>query len=241
MVIENKKLISISNNDIINGECIVPKGVETIENYVFEQCENLTSVALPDGLKTIGSYAFYRCKNLKSINLPDGIEAIKYGTFNSCESLTSIVLPKGLKYMGTNAFSHCKNLTSIILPESLKSIRNSAFACCINLSNINFPKSLKRIEDFAFYNCDIPAYSNKGEIIDLALTLLPNKDGLCTCLDEATRKISLKKKVLISVTSTFPNFNRNIAIENFGGRNEGYWWDKNDKEIRKKVLEYLRS
>ena len=45
----------------------IQEGVETIEDFVFDDCSNLTNVYIPKSVRTIGSYVFYDCVSLDSI------------------------------------------------------------------------------------------------------------------------------------------------------------------------------
>ena len=54
------------------AECMritIPSSVTTIEDFVFQGCENLESITLPRELSKIGWYAFYDCTNLSSIRV----------------------------------------------------------------------------------------------------------------------------------------------------------------------------
>ena len=151
-------------------------------------------------------------------NIPDAITAISDSAFYGYAGLTSVVIPDSVTSIGTGAFDDCTGFTSITIPDSVTSIGRWAFRGCSGL---------------------LP-YADKSAIIDIALELLPKYAGLCACLDEATRIMSMRVGRANSVQSTFPNFTREIAIADFGGRMDSYWWPKADKENRIKFLEYLR-
>lgn len=151
------------------------------------------------------------------------------------------MVPEGLTSIGSYAFCGCQSLKSISIPEGLTSIGRYAFYGCQSLESIKLPDSLTSIGYHALLKCESLKPHDKNEIIDEALKLLPNHDGLCACLDEATRSLSLKHKVAISVISSLPKFNREEAMA-FGADNENsYWWPIDDKESRKVFLEYLRN
>lgn len=195
-----------------------------IQNGVLVRVVNADIIGgvfnIPDSVTSIGDYAFRDCTSLESINIPDSVTSIGYCAFYGCTGLKSIVIPDSVESIGKRAFRDCTGLKSIVIPDSVKWIGNFAFKNCTNLSSHNI---------------------NKSDIIDLAISLLPVHDGLCSCLDEATRTMSIKTHTAISVQSIFPNFKQEIAIEKFGGRDEGYWWSCSDKESRLKFLEYLRN
>ena len=60
---------------------LIPGGVEKIEKYAFNNCNNLENVDISEGVKSIGDYAFYTCEKLKEITIRKGIESIGNNTF----------------------------------------------------------------------------------------------------------------------------------------------------------------
>ena len=136
------------------GEVAVPEGVTSIGDFVFEHCENLTSVIIPEGVTSIGDFAFEHCENLTSVIIPEGVTSIGNAAFDSCKNLTSITIPEGVTSIGNSAFEHCKNLTSITILKGVTSIGWSAFSGCENLTSITIPKGVTRIESWAFEHCE---------------------------------------------------------------------------------------
>ena len=155
-----------------------------------------------------------------AFNIPSSVTKIGAYAFCGCTALTSITIPESVKSIGAAAFSGCTGLTSIAIPASVKSIGFCTFSGCTRLTSHNVDKS---------------------EIIDLAISLLPSHNGLCSCLDEATRIMSMRLHTAISVQATFPNFKREIAIAEFGGRMDKYWWPIEDKASRISFLEWQRN
>ena len=64
---EAKNEEEVGNNKYIQ----IPKGVKSIGNYAFYNCNNLTSITIPDSVTSIGDYAFRNCTSLTSINIPE--------------------------------------------------------------------------------------------------------------------------------------------------------------------------
>ena len=128
------------------------------------------------------------------------------------------------------------------IPDAITAISVCAFYGCTGLTSLVIPESVTSIEYCAFYGCSgLLPYADKSAIIDIALELLPEYAGLCACLDEATRIMSMRVGRAINVQSTFPNFTQEVAIADFGGRKESSWWPKEDKTSRIKFLEWLRN
>ena len=133
---------------------IIPEGVTSIGNAAFDSCKNLTSITIPEGVTSIGNSAFEHCKNLTSITILKGVTSIGWSAFSGCENLTSITIPKGVTRIESWAFEHCENLTSVIIPEGVTSIGNAAFDSCKNLTSVTIPEGVTSIENSAFKGCE---------------------------------------------------------------------------------------
>ncbi len=99
------------------GDVVIPNGVTTIENCIFQFNKSITSVVIPDSVTTIGDNAFDQCESLKTV---------RFGT-NS--QLTTI---------GVSAFSYCPNIESISISDSVTSIGKNAFYYCNSLSTVYY-------------------------------------------------------------------------------------------------------
>lgn len=150
---EKKILREINKADIVNGEYVVPEGIEAIGSDAFMDLDELRSIKLPSTLKSIGGFAFQNCKNLSEIILPEGIESISEGAFSGCSSLKNVVLPDSCTMLGKMVFTECKSLESVKLPKNLKKLRNASFYKCINLKSVQLPENIESIDDLAFAGC----------------------------------------------------------------------------------------
>ncbi|HOQ25327.1 MAG TPA: leucine-rich repeat protein [Methanomassiliicoccaceae archaeon] len=121
--------------DLIIPEEIDGKLVTSIAEYAFYQLP-LESVTIPDGVESIGDYAFYWCEELTSVIIGNGVTSIGEEAFSYCYSLTSVDIPDGVSYIGDYAFSDCHSLPSIDIPASVTSIGKGAFAWCPSLTSI---------------------------------------------------------------------------------------------------------
>ncbi len=132
---------------------VIEKGVTSIENKAFHNCNSLTSITIPDSVTSIGSFAFDSCSSLTNITIPDSVTSIGSSAFCDCSSLTSIVIPNSVTSIGSYAFDNCKSLTSITIPDSVTSIGNKAFSGCRSLTSITIPDSVTSIGNSAFSEC----------------------------------------------------------------------------------------
>jgi uncharacterized repeat protein (TIGR02543 family) len=110
----------------------IPSGVESIGQYAFYNCKQLTSVSIPASVKRIGANAFGRCGNISKMTIAEpsngnGLQEIGYKAFNQC-AFSTIILPNTLTTIGNNAFDDCDNLVSVVVPESVISMGNYVFS-----------------------------------------------------------------------------------------------------------------
>lgn len=68
----------------------IPNSVNTIGEYAFSNCEQLSTITIGNSVTTINSYAFERCNSLKSIIIPNSVTTIDYYAFGWCEGLTNV-------------------------------------------------------------------------------------------------------------------------------------------------------
>ena len=135
-------------------EVIIYPGVQSIGNWFFFDCTNLTNISLPSTLSRIGDYAFYQCSNLRNFIIPDAVNYLGIGTFYGCSSLTSMSIPDGVQSLMWT-FYGCSNLRHVSIPDSVTSIMNCTFRDCYNLVNVTFSSNITSILPYAFDNCGI--------------------------------------------------------------------------------------
>lgn len=144
------------SGDIVIPETVTYRGVTytvtEIADIAFQECHELTSVAMPNTIKRIGNYAFYQCSALTSITLPPSL--VEIGTSAFAESgLTELVVPNSVVVIGEGAFAMSASLTSVTLPERIISIPDRTFYQCPSLTSITIPNSVAWISSEAFYGC----------------------------------------------------------------------------------------
>ena len=144
-----KHLFCDENTEI--KELVIPNVVKSINNYVFTNCSNLTSISLPNGLTSIGVGAFFNCTGLTNIEIPNSVTFLS--GFSGCSGLTSIVIPNNVTTIGLGAFSQCSSLSSILIPNSVTSIGDYAFQDCPSLTSITIPNGVTSISQFTFAHC----------------------------------------------------------------------------------------
>ncbi len=142
---ETKKLIVGCSNSIIPSDgsvvtiasafdgrdkmtdVVIPNTVESIYDYSFSECINLSNIKIPNSVTYLGSFAFQSCGSLTNIIIPDSVITISSHVFCWCLNLKNITIGKNVNSIGSLAFYHCPKLTSVIIPKSVTKIGNAAF------------------------------------------------------------------------------------------------------------------
>ena len=88
----------------------ISEGVTSIGDYVFFNCDRLTSAVIPDSVTSIGNGVFMGCERLREIEIPDSVTSIGDDVFDCCFNLTSIIIPDSVTSIGERVFSHCDSL-----------------------------------------------------------------------------------------------------------------------------------
>ncbi len=148
-------IIRSSDNTLLFGckNTVVDSTVTAIGSRAFENCTELTAIALPASVSSIESYAFNGCTNLTSITLPDGLTAIKEQTFGGCGALTAVTIPQSVTSIEKSAFLNCSSLAAITLPDNLSTLGTTAFSGCTGLTEITVPGGVNAIGGRAFIGC----------------------------------------------------------------------------------------
>lgn len=137
----------------------------TYLGYIFgapDEMQNETYV--PSNLKnvvvtqSVGDYAFNCCTNLTSVTILPGVTSIGANAFHACSALSSVIIPNTITNIGTQAFYGCISLVDVSIPDSVTSIGNLAFSNCLSLTNVMIPNSVTNIGAKAFQGCSQITY-----------------------------------------------------------------------------------
>lgn len=79
----------------------IDEGIVSIQDFAFEECEQLSSVEFPSTLENIGDNAFFGCKFLNDIAFPSSLLIIGDRAFAGT-ALTRAVIPSTHTLLGTN-------------------------------------------------------------------------------------------------------------------------------------------
>ncbi len=110
-----------------------------VSDWMFDNCNKLVSINIPDNVTCIGAYAFRDCTSLKTVKFSDQIWYIQQFAFMNCTSLDNVVLPNGLEEAGICIFEGCTGLRSVTLSESCSIITSGMFLNCSSLESLYIP------------------------------------------------------------------------------------------------------
>lgn len=130
---------SINKEDAL----LIPEGVKSIASYAFANT-HVRNIKLPNSLETLEDYAFCKCSELTDIEFGNGLSCISRYAFLRCSKLEHIKLPAQMRIIGSFAFNH-SGLKSIELNEGLKIIHYNALDAT-NISELALPSSLELLE-----------------------------------------------------------------------------------------------
>lgn len=166
-------------DSLIGSEITIPSTlggypVTSIDNYAFQNCNNLTSITFPNTLTHIERYAFtgqgvLQIKKVYIDNITSWLNIefdydwlkgtypnpLQYGADLYIENqlVEELVIPQGTKAINGAAFVGCASIKKVVLPEGIEEIGDSVFYDCINLKEINIPSSVNYIGLHAFASC----------------------------------------------------------------------------------------
>ena len=82
----NRDMIDPYRSDI--ARCEIGYFVNTINEYAFQDCYNMTEIVISGYVENIKQCAFMNCSGLTSITIPTGVKYIENDIINSCHNLT---------------------------------------------------------------------------------------------------------------------------------------------------------
>lgn len=141
-------------------EVVIPEGIKTIQDFLFQWCYNIKDVTLPSTLVRVGSHAFYECYALESVSaIPTGVQEIGTGAFKACLKLSSFsgkyATDDGQFLIIDNtllAFAP-KDKENVVIPGGIESVAMQAFSDDYLLKTVVLPATVTRLGSYAFCGC----------------------------------------------------------------------------------------
>lgn len=130
-----------------NTNFAIKDGTTMISPSAFANVGNsLVGITLPESVETIGNYAFSYCSNLTDVDMT-GVVTIGDGAFDGCSNLVDVDLSAltNLETIGNNAFSRT-GVKTVVLPANLKTIGGFAFGDCSDITDFTIQDSPNTLE-----------------------------------------------------------------------------------------------
>ena len=129
----------------------------------FDIRDQIKSVVIEEGISGLEDVIFWDCDNLTSVEFPSTLTSL-HGSFECCYNLAEVRLPEGLKEIGWSSFLHCSSIASVEIPESVSTIGLFAFDGMTSLDKIvisnpecNIYDSIHTINNIGYaYTDEIP-------------------------------------------------------------------------------------
>jgi len=216
----------------INGDVVIPDGVETIAERAFYGYEGLTSVKIPGSVTNIMDGAFASCGNLNHMKIDGTILSFGKGAFWGCEKLTAITIGAGAKNIRAADLWRCGKIETFIVSKENPTYQSVSGMLLTKDGKmlvrgiggkIVIPDGVKYIGDFAFSGCEgLTSVKIPGSVIDIG------DEAFCGCSGLTSAKVgegvvSIGKGAFTHCTKlknvTFPDGVTEIGDEAFTGCN----------------------
>lgn len=160
---------SFKVGDAVQKDITIPGEVAAIKNFVFYNCESLTSVTIEEGVKTVGESAFSGCTSLTSVSIPGTVTTIQKDAFNISSSKLEKAIFKSINSLcainfairNSNPLSLAHHLyfsdnsveaTQVTLP-AIETIKPYTFAGASSITEVTVDEKVKKFDTDAFYGC----------------------------------------------------------------------------------------
>ena len=148
----------------------------TIPDYVFIDCDKITSITIPNNVISIGCPLFTDIKNITNIQVNSGNTV--YDSRNNCNAIIetatntlvqgskNTIIPNTVTSIGYMAFSGIY-ITNITIPDSVTTIDNGAFFGCTSLANVTIGNSVTTIGEYAFQDCNLTSITIPNSVTSI--------------------------------------------------------------------------
>ena len=196
--------------------------IQTFGNYCFYD-SYIQSINIPKTLESLPNYCFNNCRKLISVTFDDNSKIESFG--NNCFSystIESIIIPNSVKTIDTECFNECVNLSSIYFQdnsmlESIGGIDETggySFTRCIALNSITIPSNVTYLNNGSFIECtalNTVTYLNPASItIGYGIFMFDNPMAVYFC---NTSEIPDDEPDTIYDSSIYPNGSALIPVD----------------------------
>ena len=146
-----------------SGDIVIPSTVShhgadyvvtAIDDYAFEDCEDVTSVSIGSYVTKIGDNAFAGCTGLTEVVLGDYVITVGAEAFSGCTALTKLTIGHGVRTIGSQAFAGCTSLATIICKPATPPVMagQNCFDCYQTATLKVFPAVIDSYQSTNYWN-----------------------------------------------------------------------------------------
>ena len=154
------------NDELLEGELIIPEGVNRIADRSFLGYSLITSVTISDSVTEIGEYAFGECANLEKVTFGSGVKTLSGVFLYASDKLTEVIISEGVERIEKSVFSSLDNLAKITLPKSLKYVAAGAFDSSYLLRDVYYNSDLIDWMSIEFDGSTYPNFNGASLYLD---------------------------------------------------------------------------
>ena len=167
----------------LHGDVKIPEGVTSIGLWAFQGCSNINRIFIPNSIETIEDEVFFECENISSAYIAKTTDSIdlwqislnadniywlydESSTGKCGDNLTWTLYDNGeLIITGIGDMydytaesvpwkNYKNNITALVLDEGITSITDNAFSGCSGFTgSLTIPDTVTSIGSFAFCDC----------------------------------------------------------------------------------------
>lgn len=146
--------------------------------------QDIKKVIFTDGVQSVGNYSFYGCTQLTQVIISDTVTDIGNNAFDECSKLSQVTIGNKVQKISGNAFNNTA-ITSIVLPESVSDLGLYSFGNCSFLSEVTVHNPECKFSLNVFYNSSqtITFWGHSGSTTQQYVADYPNSNYVFKSLD----------------------------------------------------------
>ena len=193
--------------------------VTAIDEWAFDECNEVTSITLPSTLTFIGQDAFSYCDNVKELIIPASVTVIGSGAFNGMRGLETLRVEEGnpvydsrencnavVRTAQNEVYGACKNTT---YPASITAMGRAALLNHWELTNLDLPENITYIGFNSVTNAtNVTTVRLRGQITDIRFANFAGYDNLKDFYIYATTPPAIQRNVFIIDEYNYTNIDQ---------------------------------
>lgn len=142
---------------------IIKKGVTSLPDYSFSQCNNTTKLTIANTVKKIGVYSFVGMK-LKTLTIPKSVKRIGWGILNGCQ-ITTLKMPGSFISVGPKEDGGYDHINIGKKRDRVKTVKFTTALTAETVCRVNADNLIPMKTDPLFTQIDGVLYSKDKTIL----------------------------------------------------------------------------